>query len=239
MDKLSPEGWSLPLMGLVAGRYRYLSDLLYMDGCVPETRPYAWPRGPSPLVVEAFALHLRAHPDRQYVKYILQGSSVVFRIGFPHSSHRLQQRGHNHPSSLANVDVVSDQVRAEVQAARLLGPLPSPVVDYVHVSPIGLVPKGHNTGRWRMIVDLSSPGPNSVNHGIPEDRCSLHYASMDDALRLMRNLGPGCQLLKMDLKDAYRVVPVHPDLEPASTGNLVAGRSVCGPFTTVWPAIST
>ena len=62
-----------------------------------------------------------------------------------------------------------------------------------------------------MIVDLSSPAPNSVNHGIPKDWCSLSYASMDDALQLIRTLRPGCQLLKMDLKNAYRVVPVHPD----------------------------
>ena len=75
-----------------------------------------------------------------------------------------------------------------------------------------------------MIVDLSSPDPNSVNH-------SLRYASMDDALRLIRSLGPGCLLLKMDLKDAYRVVPIHP-------GDLVGGWSVCGSFITFWAAIS-
>ena len=64
-----------------------------------------------------------------------------------------------------------------------------------------------------MIVDLSSPNLNSANDGIQEDRCSLHYASlhyasMDDALRLICSLGPGCLLQKMDLKDAYWVVPI-------------------------------
>ena len=34
---------------------------------------------------------------------------------------------------------------------------------------------------------------------------------MDDVLHLIRTFEPGCQLLKMDLKNAYRVVPVHPD----------------------------
>ena len=156
-------------------------------------------------------LHVRDHLGRQYVKYILQGLLVGFRIGFSHSLHRLGQRGHNHPSSSTNMDVVSNKVRAKVQAARLLGPLPSEVVKCVHVSPIGLVPKGHNTARWQMIVNVSSPGPNSVNHGIPEDQCSLRYASTDVALRLIRSLGAGCQLLKMNLKDAYRVVPIHLD----------------------------
>ena len=160
-------------MGLVVGQYWYLPNLPYWDSCVQETRPYTWPRGPTLLVVEAFAFHLRTHLDRQYVKYILHGLSVGFCIGFSHSAHKIRQRGHNHPSSLANADVVLDQVRAEVQVAHQVGPLLSEVVKRVHVSPIGLVPKGHNTGKRRMIVGLSSPGPNSVNHGISEDWCSL------------------------------------------------------------------
>ena len=47
------------------------------------------------------------------------------------------------------MDVVSDQVKSEVQAARLLVTLPSAFVKYVHVSLICLVPKGHNTSSWR------------------------------------------------------------------------------------------
>ena len=150
-------------------------------------------------------------PPGQTVCEIHPAGIVSGHIGFSYSSHRLRHRGHNHLPSLANVDIVSDQVRAEVQSALLLVPLPSVVVKYIHVSLIGLAPKVHNTGRWRRIVDLSSPGPNSVNHGIPEDRCSWRYASMVDALHLIRTVGLEYQLLKMDLKDAYKVVPVHPD----------------------------
>ena len=76
---------------------------------------------------------------------------------------------------------------------------------------MGLVPKGHNTCRWRLIVDLSSPRRASVNDGNSKELCSLRYALLDDALRLICHFGPGCHLVKMDLKDAYRVVSVHPD----------------------------
>ena len=205
------ETWSLPLMGMATGHYRYLADLQYLDSCVTATKPFSWPRGPSPVVVEAFELHLRSHPDRQFVQYILQRLVSGFRIGFSYDSHRLKQRGRNHPSSLSNAKVVLDYINTEVSTGHLVGPLPQSVANHVHVSPIGLVPKGHNSGRWWMIVDLLSPFSYSVNHGIPEDRCSLQYASMDDAMRLIRSLGPGCHLLKMDLKDAYRIVPIHPD----------------------------
>ena len=207
----SPAEWSLPLMGLVKGRYRYLPDLLQLDSCTPLSPPYAWPRSPSPLLVESFARHLESYPDRQFVSYVLHGLSYGFHVGFSYQAHHLKCRGRNHPSSIANAPIVSDHIRSECLAGRLVGPLPLVAVSTIHTSPIGLVPKGYNTGKWRMIVDLSSPDRRSVNHGIREEWCSLRYASMDDALQLIRCLGPGCGLLKMDLKDAYRVVPIHPD----------------------------
>ena len=36
------------------------------------------------------------------------------------------------------------------------------------------------------------------------------YASVDNALEIIRRLGPGTELVKIDLKDAYRVILVHP-----------------------------
>ena len=61
-----------------------------------------------------------------------------------------------------------------------------------------------------MICDLSSPIGHSVNDGIPPDVCSLHYDKVDDAVDIIRKLGRGTQLVKLDIKDAYRIVPVHP-----------------------------
>ena len=61
-----------------------------------------------------------------------------------------------------------------------------------------------------MIVDLSFPHGNSVNDGIPPELCSLAYASVDDAVKHILQLRRSTQLVKMDLKDAYRMVPLHP-----------------------------
>ena len=33
---------------------------------------------------------------------------------------------------------------------------------------------------------------------------------MDNAVSIIQHLGQGTQLVKMDLKDAYRIIPVHP-----------------------------
>ena len=82
------------------------------------------------------------------------------------------------------------------------------------VSPIGLIPKPHQPGRWRLIVDLSLPRGSSVNDAISVDRFHLHYTSVLEAAALIRHLGKGTLLAKIDLHQAYRMVPVHADDHP-------------------------
>ena len=85
----------------------------------------------------------------------------------------------------------------------MLGPLPQS--DNIHVSPIGLVPKGHKGDAWRMIVDLLYPGGRSVNDNISSGFCSLQYPSVDNAVSFILALGRHTQLMKIDLKDAFRL----------------------------------
>ncbi len=76
---------------------------------------------------------------------------------------------------------------------------------------IGVIPKSHQPGKWRLIVDLSHPKNRSVNDGIEKELCSLSYASVEQAVKKCLHLGHGCQLTKIDVEAAYRIVPVHPD----------------------------
>ena len=101
--------------------------------------------------------------------------------------------------------MIHTSIQAEVTAGFLVGPLPASwSVHLVHSSPLGLVPKTHSD-RWRTIIDLLSPSGKSVNDGIDP------AASLDNAVDLVRGLGVGTQLVKMDLRDVYCIVPVHPD----------------------------
>ena len=110
--------------------------------------------------------------------------------------------------------LVEAHITEEVAAHRLLGPLPFHLARHCHPSPIGLIPKPHQPGKWRLIVDLSSPHGNSVNDAISPAICHMHYASVLDAAAIITELGPGSQLAKMDLHQAYRNVPVHADDHP-------------------------
>ena len=137
-----------------------------------------------------------------------------FRIGFhgpPRSPSLLYTR--NHPSALANPHVVQERLCTELAANRMLGPITS---DKPHTSPLGLVPKAHQANKWRLICDLSAPYGHRVNDGIPTALCSMQYATVHDAVNIINLLGRDTQLIKLDLKDAYRIVPVHPaDYHPA------------------------
>ena len=139
-----------------------------------------------------------------------EGLTAGFRIGFNHLKSHLHPRRINHPSALAKQKVVQDGITMKVAAGRLLGPLPLDLAQCIHVSPLGLVPKAHESNKWRLIVDLSRPTGCSDNDGISRDLWSLHYTSVDEAVGIIRKLGRETELVKLDIKDTYHIVPVHP-----------------------------
>lgn len=63
---------------------------------------------------------------------------------------------------------------------------------------------------FRLIHHLSFPCSSSVNDGIPWALSSVHYASTDDAIKLIKQLGPGCYMAKTDIASAFRIIPIHP-----------------------------
>ena len=90
-----------------------------------------------------------------------------------------------------------------------MGPTSSPNLPRVHLSPLGVILKKGRPDCWCLIMDLSSPHGHSVNDGITKELCSLHYSSIDEAATQVAALGPGCMLAKMDIRQAYRNIPVH------------------------------
>jgi len=111
--------------------------------------------------------------------------------------------------ALEHPDVVNDYLSSEVAMGRVVGPFPPRAIPHVHISRFGVIPKGH-TGKWRLIVDLSHPQDHSVNDGIPKSLCSLKYVTIDEAIKGIIQLGHGTLLAKIDIKSAFRLLPVHP-----------------------------
>ena len=118
----------------------------------------------------------------------------------------------NRGSAYTKPDVISAYLAREVNLGRMtpLPTVPPLAPPLLQLSPFGIIPKKNKPDKWRLIVDLSSPEGHSVNDAIREDLCSVSYASVDHAVELAKSLGRGALLAKLDLKEAYRAVPVHP-----------------------------
>ena len=77
------------------------------------------------------------------------------------------------------------------------------------VSPMGAIPKDSDASRIRLIHDGSRPAGSAMN-----DFSKLHsvrYQTLSDAVKLVK---PGMFMAKIDLKNAYRSVPIHPSDYP-------------------------
>ena len=196
-----------------SGLHKYTCDLMELEATATREGPHNF-RPATPLRIQAWQEALAGHPDKQYVQYLLTGINEGFHIGAKRQSASLKSAHHNMPTVEQHSELITAHIQEEVQAGRVLGPLPQHLSKLCHISPLGLIPKPHQPGRWRLIVDLSSPSGHSVNDLISPDICHMHYASVLDAAALIRQLGQGTLLAKIDLQHAYRVVPVHADDHP-------------------------
>ena len=74
-----------------------------------------------------------------------------------------------------------------------------------------MILKKHQVHKWHLILDLSSPERASINDGISKDLCSVKYPYVDQAAKLIMEVGVGVLLSKIDIKDASCIVPVYPE----------------------------
>lgn len=80
--------------------------------------------------------------------------------------------------------------------------------DHFISSPLDLAPKSN--GKWRRIHHLSYPYGRSVNCHIPKEWGALKYTTFDEAKHEVIRAGSGNIMVKRDLKDAFRHIPVSP-----------------------------
>ena len=141
------------------------------------------------------------------------------------------------PSALEHPEVVDKYLQEERQLRRVLGPFTPEEVPGTQVSKFGVIPKSNQPGKWRLIVDLSSPKEACVNDGIQKERCSLQYVKIDEVVDTIVSLGGGTELAKIDIKSAYRIVPIHPEDKPL-LGMRWQGK-ICGCNPAIWATIGS
>ncbi len=160
--------------------------------------------------------------DTEKSTYLLNGFQFGFHLGFT----GIQQiHVKKLISALENPKVVTEKLEIERQVKRIAGPFKNTPLPNFRVSPIGLVPK-KQPGKFRITHHLSYPIEGSVNHGVPDCNAKVHFATTDDAIRILNTLGPGCVLSKVYIKSAFKIIPVHPD-DHNLLGFMWKGRLYC------------
>ena len=168
--------------------------------------------GTTPLSLSEWEVALRNHPDREFADYICTGIRHGFRIGFSRSK-PLRNTASNMFSATLHPKPIAEYLANELKLNWMLGPFnkDDKVFGSVHMNRFGVIPKGHGTGKWRLITDLSYPSGSSVNDGIDPSHCSLQYTSVEEVAEAAAHVGRGTLLAKVDIEAAYRLMPVHPD----------------------------
>ena len=193
------------------GKYVYCRELQLIEAH-SEWRPAPPYLGGmvSPLSerLHVWSAFLGDYPDQEMKSFILKGLSEGFRIGYT-QGHRHKSSSHNLLSCAEHPEVVQEYIEKECSLGRVLGPFPQQGTQSVHTSPFGVIPKKAKD-KWRLIVDLSSPHGKSINDGIPQELTSLTYVTVDMIANRIMSMGRGTLMAKLDIKSAFRIVPVHP-----------------------------
>ena len=111
----------------------------------------------------------------------------------------------NLSSAALDPEALTEKLQDDLRLRRVIKtPASAPYI----CSPLGLVPK--HDGGLRRIHHLSHPAKLSVNDNIPQEAAQLKYTSLNEIYQLVVDAGRGCIIIKKDVKDAFRNIPVAP-----------------------------
>ena len=141
--------------------YPYTADLMCLDFCHPlqSHNCRALQRVTTSLDPTAWEMAQHKHPDRAYLHLLTAGIREGFRIGFNWQS-PLKSALSNMQSAQEHLDVIDTYLEKECSLGRMLGPFRREELANLtkyHINRFRVIPKGHDTGKWRLITDLSYP----------------------------------------------------------------------------------
>ena len=166
----------------------------------------------TPLRRLQFEAELRSHANPAWVQELLKGINNGVSLGY--HGQTCQHIPHNLVSAFKHPHVIDEELNKEITAQRIPGPFDTPPAQTLQCSGVGVVPK--KTGDWQMIMHLSAPAEISINE------FTLHYSTIDDAVRMITKLGRNTLLAKVDIKSAFCTVPVR--LEDRAVGNILEAK---------------
>ena len=116
----------------------------------------------------------------------------------------------NSQTALLDHTEVSKKIQQELDSGRIAGPFDKPPLPNFKSSPLSLRAK-KDPGQFRLLHNLSFPYDKSVvNYNIPKSAATVKYASLQDAILDIQQCSPGAWMAKVDIANAFRLIPLHP-----------------------------
>lgn len=165
-----------------------------------------WKKGFSPIKVDNLQKLLLNYPEREVAQELSEGFLYGFDIKY--NGPRMHVMSKNMTSALELREATFEKLMKEVSLGRMLGPFSKLPISNLQISPIGLVPK--SDGNWRLITNLSHPHGGGINAFIDDEFSKVIYTSFDTILEKIYDLGKGALLGKVDIKSAFRLMPINP-----------------------------
>ena len=157
--------FSISLTGgsnICIGQYAYTEELLALERVAGDSEKICEKfQCTNFLPVDQWTSYLSWHPDREFIAFITRSLLHSLRIGFNHSA-LLRPAPENFHCVYSNPATVEKYMTEELALDRLI----QSQAAGVRWNPIGIIPKPHQPGKFRLIVDLSAPASSSVNDGI-------------------------------------------------------------------------
>ena len=151
---------------IIAGVYRYTEDLLALErasqSAISIDLPECCQHIITPLRVDKWEAYLQLHPDREFASFLLRGMVHGYHIGCNYSNAVILSAESNMPAAHAHAEVVVKYLHKELELGRIAS-VPHESSSLIHTSSFGVIPKKNQPGKWRLIVDLSSPHGASVS----------------------------------------------------------------------------
>ena len=161
-------------------------------------------RAHIPLRCSTFEQELRNHPNKAWISWLLSGIDNGVSTGY--NGPRFPHTARNLASALKHPDIIDAELSKEIAVGRILGPFSELPLTNLRTSGLGAVPKKKR--KWRVIMHLSAPEGISINDYIVKEDFPIHYATVNDAVAMVTKYGKGCIMAKIDLKAAFRMVPI-------------------------------
>ena len=163
----------------------------------------------TPINVQQLEQILTEHGyDLKKKQYLINGFRHGFKLEYKGKLKGVKRIAPNLKLRIGNKVELWNKVMKEVDLGRYAGPFQKPPFESFVQSPIGLVPKDKGT-KTRLIFHLSYPRDgDSVNSGIPSEKCTVKYPDFDEAVKLCMEAGTGCWIGKSDMSSTFRHVPM-------------------------------